>query len=253
MEKTILENLLDGADVTLRLAEETVSTNTDAKTAFREGCRETLLLTADRQTGGRGRSGKTFLSPESGLYMSLLLPGERPLENAVGVTSCAAAAVLRAIRMTSGAECGIKWVNDLYLDGRKLCGILCESVNDPETMTSRALIVGVGINLTVSPTVTDSEVRAVSLAEAGFSVSREALCAAVTKELLTVRDRNFDFAAYADEYRRASLVLGREITFTKNGLTRTGTAEAIDDHGGLSVRCGNENVLLDSGEIHVRL
>lgn len=256
MEDSVLREMLAGTGVKLRTAKETDSTNSDAARAFRKGEREILLLTADRQSAGRGRCGKSFLSPEGGLYMTLLLPEERPLPDITGVTPSAAVAVRRAIRNTCGVTCGIKWVNDLYLDDRKLCGILCESVNTPDGQTSRALVIGVGINLAATPEVTDSEVRSASLAEKGVLIDplfRERLCAAAVRELLKAGETGFAFSACAEEYRRASLVLGREITFTRNGVSRTGRAVRIDDGGRLIVRCGDETAVLDSGEIHVRL
>ncbi|MBO5126150.1 MAG: biotin--[acetyl-CoA-carboxylase] ligase [Clostridia bacterium] len=230
---------------------ETGSTNTDARALLAQfPDADTILLTADRQTGGRGRQGKSFLSPEGGLYMTLVMKTGAPLESVVNVTSCAAVAAARALA-EQGISCGIKWVNDLYLNGAKLAGILVESVNDYETMRSEAVIIGIGVN--VARSIFPDEIHAVSLEEAGYSADPEKLCADIVRELLNIRGNGFDFARYADEYRQRSIVLGKDVYFLKNGETISGTAEAINERGGLLVRTGDTLCSLDSGEITLRL
>jgi len=229
----------------------TGSTNTDARALLAQfPDADTILLTADRQTGGRGRQGKSFVSPEGGLYMTLVMKTGAPLESVVNVTSCAAVAAARALAR-QGIPCGIKWVNDLYLNGAKLAGILVESVNDYAAMRSEAVILGIGVN--VSRNIFPEGIRAVSLEEAGYSADPEKLCADIVRELLNIRGNGFDFARYADEYLARSIVLGNDVYFLKNGETISGTAEAIDDRGGLLVRVGNAVHTLDSGEITLRV
>lgn len=232
---------------------ETGSTNADAHEAVKTGISRPLVILADRQSGGRGRQGKVFHSPEGGLYMTLVLPCGLPISETIGVTSCAAVGVSRAIEAVCGADCGIKWVNDIYLAGKKLCGILVESVNNYEKMVSETLLIGIGVNLVNTPEVTDSTVQAISLAEAGYTCSRDALCAAIIKEILEIREKKYDFSAYIGEYRRRSIVIGQKVSFTKNGITRSGTAVSISETGSLVVDCGGEAVFLDSGEIHLRV
>ena len=232
-------------------AEETVSTNTDARSLIaRYPAADSVLITADRQSGGRGRQGKSFHSPEGGLYMTLVMKTGAPLSSVVGVTSCAAVAAARALAEQK-IPCGIKWVNDIYLNGAKLAGILVESVNNYEAMRSEYVIVGIGMNLARS--IFPDGVNAVSLEEAGYSADAEELCAAIVRELLNIRAAGFDFSLYADEYRSRSIVLGKEIVYLRNGETTAGTAEAIDDRGGLVVRVGNSLHTLDSGEISLRI
>ena len=232
-------------------AHTTGSTNTDARELITlHPDADTILRTADTQTGGRGRQGKSFASPEGGLYMTLVLKTDTPLSSVVNVTSCAAVAVARALA-SFGVECGIKWVNDIYRNGRKLAGILVESINDYETMRSRYLILGIGVN--VKHNIFPAGIEAVTLEEEGFSIAPAELCAAIVRELLAVRDAGFDFSQYAEEYRRRSIVLGQEVFFLRNGETMTGTAESIDDRGGLNVRVGKILHTLDSGEITLRV
>lgn len=251
-----IENLtryLEGYDVEVIAKHETISTNTDVRELIKNTLPRPTLIVADHQSGGRGRQGKSFLSPVGGLYMTLALPANIPIEQATRATSCAAVAVCLGIESVCDAKCGIKWINDIYLGGKKLSGILAESVNDYETMTSRYLIIGVGVNVDVTPKVTDSAVEAVSLKDCGFDVSRDLLCASITKELLLAYSGGFDFSSYAEEYTRRSILLGREITFTSNGIIKHGTAKRITDRGALVVQSEGKEITLDSGEVSVRL
>lgn len=248
-----MTDLLKSYDVDFIHKTETGSTNTDAREYAKNGLLRPLVVLADRQTCGRGRTGRSFQSPEGGLYMTIALPCGLPIAETIGVTSSAAVCVSRAVEAVSGAVCGIKWVNDLYLNGGKLCGILVESVNDYRAMISETLLIGIGVNLTAAPEVTDSSVRAVSLSEAGFPCSRDALCTAIVDEILVLHSRRYDFSAYISEYTRRSIVLGHEITFTRNGITRTAAAVSITAGGALIAVCEDETFTLDSGEIHLRV
>lgn len=251
MNEDKLNNLLNGVCTVVSCARETGSTNTDARALIAEfPDADTILRTADIQTGGRGRQGKSFVSPEGGLYMTLVLKTDAPLESVVNVTSCAAVAVSRALAKF-GADCGIKWVNDLYLNGGKLVGILVESVNDYTAMRSEYAIIGVGVN--VRRNIFPDGIHAVTLQDAGFDVDAAELCAEIVRELLKIRENAFDFSLYADEYRRRSIVIGRDVMFSRNSTTMYGTAEAIDERGGLVVRIGEERCTLDSGEITLRI
>ncbi len=232
-------------------ADETVSTNTDARTLLAQfPAAGILLLTADRQTGGRGRQGKSFESPEGGLYMTLVMKTGAPLSSVVNVTSCAAVAAARALAKWD-VPCGIKWVNDIYLNGAKLAGILVESVNNYAEMRSEYVIIGIGVN--AAKNIFPDGVNAVSLEEAGYSVDIEELCAVLVRELLEIRDNGFDFSLYADEYRQLSIVLGQEVMYLRNGVENYGFAESIDECGGLVVRVGEELRTLASGEISLRI
>ncbi len=248
----LLRSLI-GKDIDIVIKNETESTNTDARDLARSSPTRPVLIVSRHQNGGRGRQGKSFSSPDGGLYMSLLLATNMPISRTIGATSCAAVAVHRAVFSASGAKCGIKWINDIYLSGGKLCGILAESVNDYDTMTSRYLIIGVGVNVNSAPVLNDTNVRAVSLREEGFDVSRELLCSEIVREIMNTYRLGFDFSLYADEYREHSILLGQEITFTRDGVTEHGIAESITDRGALTVRCNDKTVVLDSGEVSVRI
>ena len=119
------------------------STNTKAISIAKEGLSEAVVI-AKRQTGGRGRMGRSFASPEGGLYLSYLTDRLAPGASVLALTPAAALAVRRALLRAYGLSCGIKYPNDLLLEGRKVCGILCESVSCGERFS---VVIGAGINV----------------------------------------------------------------------------------------------------------
>ena len=224
--------------------DEIDSTNTEAKRYALSGGTAPALFVADRQTSGRGRLGRSFYSPEgTGIYMSLLLPVKERLEDTLLMTTAAAVAVRRAIRSVCGIETGIKWVNDLYLNDRKVCGILCELLGGESMM-----IVGVGINLSTRDFPSDISHKAGSLGVLGEGV-REALCAACASELYGMWSE-LQTVGLVEEYKQGSIVIGREVCYVENGQTYYGKAVDIDDRGRLYVE-DNTGVIhtLASGEI----
>ncbi len=233
----------------LFLYSEIDSTNTEARRHALRGSGSAVFL-ADRQLSGRGRMGRSFYSPRgSGIYLSLLLPLEGNPEDILLMTSAAAVAVRRAIFAATGRETGIKWVNDLYYNEKKVCGILCESVQSAER---RYVIVGVGINL--STEIFPDEIAAVagSLGVLGED-KRGELAALCISELYRIWS-NISDTVFMEEYRQYSTVLGKEITYTENGVTYGGVAENIDERGRLYVRDGQGSVrILASGEISIRM
>ena len=225
------------------------STNLKIKEMAVHGAAEGCTLIADTQTGGRGRRGRTFHSPKGGLYLSTLL---RPVgeTDPARITCCAAVAAARAIESLCDAQVEIKWVNDLYLNGRKLAGILAEGVIAPDGTLS-AVVLGIGIN--VGPTAFPEELRtiATSLANEGFALTREAVAAAFLNEwerVYTTSDTDV-----MDEYRRRNLVLGQQVTVIQGSVSYPATARAITDEGHLLVSTPDGERELSSGEVSLRL
>lgn len=230
----------------------TDSTNDQAKRLLREGLTRPLLVTAESQTGGRGRQGKSFYSPPgTGLYLSVAVFPQAPPESAVHATTAAAVAVCRAVRQVLGVPARIKWVNDIYLDGKKCGGILTEAQTDSGTGLVRSLVIGVGLNLRTAAFPGELADTAGSLwPEQG---DRERLAAGIAGELVRLtgdlRDRT-----WMEDYRRWSLVLGRDVVYWRDGAARSGRALEIADNGGLLVeRPDGTRELLQSGEITLRL
>ena len=119
------------------------STNAKAISLARAGEAEAVVV-ARRQTGGKGRQGRHFKSPEGGLYLSVLTSKLAPGAQVYALTPAAALAVRRSILRTFGLACQIRYPNDLVLEGRKVCGILCESLSLPDRF---AVVIGIGVNV----------------------------------------------------------------------------------------------------------
>ena len=241
--------LPDCDDVFVRVAEEMDSTNNEAKRMVLDGARGCWLIAAQRQSAGRGRLGRSFYSPDgSGVYFSILLPAPGGLPDAVSLTCAAAVAVMRAVRALTQKQTVIKWVNDLFYEGRKVCGILCEAVTVGE---KQAVIVGIGINLKSAEF--PAELQSIAGTLGADDVSREALIASVYQELSPFLKDPTNHSWLSD-YRDYSMVLGRRVCWTRNGDIFEGIAEEIDENGALIVRndCG-ETEQLCTGEITLRL
>lgn len=228
---------------------ETDSTNTQAKRLLNSGeANGTMLITAEKQTAGRGRQGKTFYSPaQTGIYMSLVVHPNTMLQNAVTATTAASVAVCRAIERLTDIRPQIKWVNDVYVNNKKICGILTEAVSDFELGIVTSVIVGIGINIKTNDFPEDVD-RAGSL---NADIKRADLIGAVADELLDIIGGNYsDFIEY---YRSHSMIIGKQINYIENGIITPATAVSIDEEGGLVVKTedGKEKTL-KSGEISIR-
>ena len=232
------------------------STNLTAKQLAAGGAPHGTLVAANCQTAGRGRRGRSFASPPgTGLYLSMVLRGALPVQSAVLTTSAAAVAVCRAVESVSGKRLDIKWVNDLYYQGKKCCGILTEAAADMESGGVDYLVVGVGINLYEPEGGWPEELgkTATAIFAPGEAANRCRLAAAIADELLALYDTLPD-TAFLEEYRVRNIVPGRDVLVIQNGQSRPAHALAITDEGHLLVRLpdGSEETL-SFGEVSIRL
>jgi len=203
--------------------EETESTNTYLKN-FAADAPNGLAVIARRQSGGRGRVGRSFSSPEGGVYLSVLYRG---LASPAHFTPCAAVAVCRAIKIACGISVDIKWVNDLLIEGKKVCGILTE-------MQDGCIIVGVGVNVRQRP---EGLPNAACLADFGADCSMEALSATIIAELdAMAADYPSCVKAFRAEYADACLNLGREVLVIRGDSKKVAFAESLDEDFSLLVR-----------------
>lgn len=235
--------------------QELVSTNTTAKQLASQGAAHGTLVVADHQTGGRGRRGRSFASPAgTGLYLSMVVRSRLPMESAVLVTSAAAVAVCRAVEKTSGKKLSIKWVNDLFTEGKKCCGILTEASADMETGGVDYLVVGIGLNCFEPKGGWPEEIRQIAapLFHQGETADRCEIAAAIADELLEMCAALPD-TSFMEEYRARNFVPGREIFIVQNGSRRPAVAKAITDDGHLLVTLpdGTQEEL-STGEVSIR-
>lgn len=228
-------------------AEELPSTNTVAKELAAKGVPEGSLVIAERQTGGRGRLGRDFESPKGGIYMTLIMRPEGTLEQCTMLTMAAAAGVCRAMEKHLGISPGIKWVNDLYHNGKKICGILAEGAAAGEML--KYAVVGIGINYQSPEFTGELADKAGSLYPMGEPpISLSAMAGAVAAEVYEAC-KNFQSREVYEEYRRRSLLLGRTVTLPD---TRQAKAVDITRDGRLLVEFESGGTLaLNSGEVSV--
>lgn len=227
------------------------STNTYLKTLAENGEAEGCVVTAREQTQGRGRRGKSFFSPlDTGLYMSVLLRPSFSIDEALYITSMTAVALCRAIEALSDRKCGIKWVNDIYLDGKKVAGILSEGSFDHENNKVNYVVVGIGINLSTKPDSFPNELRdiATSLGE----TSKDELLEKILDNFFELYD-TMTSHTFLEEYKARSIVLGKTIEIL-GSEPYIAKAIEIDDACRLIVESDNKGkITLSSGEISTKI
>lgn len=230
---------------------QTASTQFLAKQFIsQQGAPQLAAFFADEQTAGYGRLGRDFYSPAgSGLYFSLVLPNPTNDLSQVGLlTTGVVVSVLKVLqRFFPDKDFGLKWVNDIYLDGRKVAGIITEANLELESTSATAFIVGVGINLTTAHFPTDLGTIAGGIAP-DQSVDRNQLAAALLVEL-TAAYQKYPTTSVLATYRKKSLVLGQRVTLTVGQRTVAGVATAIDDRGGLVIQTPSGSESFISGEV----
>lgn len=245
------------ADMEISVLPSAVSTNTLVKEKANSGASEGYMILANEQTAGRGRIGRSFFSPkDTGVYLSLLLrPKNFSSEQAVRITTMAAAAVCVAIEEISGEKAEIKWVNDIFVRGKKVCGILTEGSFDLESGLLDFAVLGVGINIYEPYNGFPKELE--SIAGAVFQEHTNDAKNRLVSEFL---NRFYGYytapslTKYIEEYRKRSFVIGKEVSLLSSNETKNAVVLGIDDHCRLLVKYadGTEGCY-SSGEISVRV
>lgn len=228
--------------------DEISSTNDEARRLVNSGEKPPFAVVAARQSGGKGRRGRSFSSPEGGVYLSIVIH-VRDGMNIEHITTAAALGVARTID-SLGFESRIKWVNDIYLNGKKAVGILCEGVVSMEDFSVSDVVIGIGVNYTTKDFPPELRDIVTSLYPDGKPAMGRARFAAL--EIGNVLSSLSD-EAYIDEYRKKCFIIGMDV----NVITPKGTREAraidVDDDAHLVVRYsdgGTES--LSSGEVTIR-
>ena len=254
-----IRKYLKGAcrELPITVVEETQSTNTALRAMAEAGAPEGTVYIAQSQTGGRGRMGRSFFSPAgTGLYLSLLLrPTTWEPARAAQLTAAAAAAMCEAIRQVTGKAPDIKWVNDLLLDGKKICGILTEASFSMESGVLEYAVLGLGVNVYLPEGGFPGQLR--EIAGAVLDTPGEDVRNRIAGEFLNrfldgyehPEDRHF-----LDVYRRRSIAVGREVAVLSGGRERRAFAFGLDDDFRLLVRYpdGTEQAL-SYGEIRIAI
>lgn len=234
-EKTKLTDVL--------VLEEVDSTNTFLKNcAFNK--EQGALVIAKKQTKGRGRLSRTFFSEKNGLYMSFLLKPEN--KDISKVTPMAAVAVFRAIKKYTDYSPKIKWVNDIFVNGLKVSGILTEAVFSGKDI--KYLVVGIGVNLVKPQNDFNEEIKDI----AGYLFSEEISFA--NEFVSEIINQFFDLyfnGGYLDDYRNNSFLTGKQVKYLRNGVEYSGFVEGIDENCNLIVNNNGKKELLFTGEVTI--
>lgn len=235
---------------------EVTSTNTLLKELANLGEKQGKVIVSSCQTQGRGRLGRNFHSPaDTGVYFSLLLRPKISPDQSIFLTTMTSIAVANAIFEVTGEKSQIKWVNDIFVRDKKVCGILCEASLTMENFSLDFVTLGIGINVYAPKDDFPSEISQI----AGFILEnhvddvRNRLVASVLDNFLELY-LDFDTKKIADEYKKLSYVLGKQIYVIKNGEHQKATAIDIDNSCGLLVKYENSTVeTLNSGEISTKI
>ena len=244
-------------DLDLTVLPTAPSTNALVREKANQGCPEGCIIIACEQTAGRGRYGRQFFSPvDSGVYLSLLLrPTAYSPQQATCLTAAAAAAMCQAIEEVTGQQPGIKWVNDIFLHGKKVCGILTEAAVGLETGTLNYMVLGAGVNLYPPAEGFPEEIQSI----AGSVLERS--CPEAKNRLVgEFLNRFWDFythpecRTYLEDYRSRSLAIGQNVTVLSAGRAVSAYAYGIDDDFRLLVRYDSgKTEALSYGEIRIQL
>lgn len=254
-EETLRKYLGDDADrFHLQVVSTITSTNTVLKSRAAESP-EFSAIVAGCQTAGRGRIGRSFFSPaDSGVYLSILLRPDLQARDAVRITTAAAVAACRAIEECTEEVPSIKWVNDVFVRGRKVCGILTEGSVNLETGGLDWAVCGIGLNVYEPEGGFPEELSSIAgaICRERSDDCRSKLAAAFLKAFAELYD-NLDKPSFASEYRARCFLLGKPIRVLKPTGAVDAVALDVDSECGLLVRYDDGTTeVLQSGEVSVR-
>ncbi|MCL2425605.1 MAG: biotin--[acetyl-CoA-carboxylase] ligase [Oscillospiraceae bacterium] len=232
------------------------STNIEAKKQAIEGAPHGTVILSDCQTAGKGRQGKKFFSPRgTGIYMSIILyPDKLGFSNPTVITAYAAVCVCKVIERLSNLNPQIKWVNDIFLNGKKICGILTEVITESENQGANIFVLGIGINVSTRQNDFPDELGEIATslyADGKVPIKRDQLVAEIIKNVLHLEKPSE--TQIFEQYKARLFVLNKEITVIQGEESYMARAIDIDEHGHLIVQTSNgEMKTLISGEIKIR-
>lgn len=243
------------ANFALEVHQTVTSTNTIAKSMAGNGAKEGTVIIAREQTEGRGRMGRSFYSPSStGIYLSIILRPTLSLEDSLLITTGTAVAVAKAIDIVAGVDASIKWVNDIFVGEKKVCGILTEASLNFESGGLEYAIVGIGVN--VSTNTFPDNLQSIAGSIFGEKPENSPVTSILVAEILNNISEcmsSLTDKRYLEEYRKRSLLIGKDILVIKGNETITAKAVEIDEKARLVVEYeNNTHEALSSGEVSIR-
>ena len=242
-------------EINIEVFEKVTSTNTLIRQRA-EACKEGLVFVAEEQTAGKGRLGRSFFSPgRTGLYISLVLKPKIQPQDAVMITTAAAVSVCEALEKSGADNPQIKWVNDVFVNNKKVCGILTESNFNPQSGMLDYVILGIGINVYEPEGGFPEEIK--DIAGAVFSEKSEDLRNIVAADFLNSFMNYYYHISeklHFEKYAERCFVLGKDISVICGDSVKAAKALSLDEGCGLCVEFDNgEKTVLNSGEISIRM
>ncbi|HHU70522.1 MAG TPA: biotin--[acetyl-CoA-carboxylase] ligase [Clostridiales bacterium] len=231
------------------------STNTLAKEMAADGAKEGTVIIAREQTSGRGRMGRTFYSPNStGIYFSIILRPSLSMEDSLKITTATAVAIAKAIETIAEVPAQIKWVNDIFVNNKKVCGILTEASLNFESGGLEYAVVGIGLNVTTEAFPEDIKNVAGSIYKEKpedipvTSILLAEILNNIGEMMASLADNK-----YLEEYKSRSFLIGKEILVLRNKKAIPAKALDIDDKARLVVEYNDKTrEALTSGEVSIR-
>lgn len=234
------------------MLDQTESTNNIACELARQGAPEYTCVLSRLQTGGRGRMGRRFFSYDGGIYLSVILRPDITPQESLFITVAAAAAAAEAIGELSGKDALIKWVNDIYIDGKKVCGILTEGNIAGDRL--QFAVLGIGINLFGARGLFPDDIKDIAgyIMDGEPSDTQKCRLIALFMEKLRNYYEDLRKKRFMSTYRTRNFLKGREITFERDGKTLLGTVVDINDDAALIVESGGKTLALTYGDVAIR-
>ncbi|MCR4661836.1 MAG: biotin--[acetyl-CoA-carboxylase] ligase [Clostridia bacterium] len=241
----------------IEVLESIDSTNIYAKNLAQNGVNNKYVVISNEQTKGKGRLGRTFVSPKNkGIYLSIIVKPNRDISNLTSITAFSSVAVCKAIENVYNIKTNIKWVNDVYINGKKVCGILTEASIEGETGKVDYLVIGIGINVNESTNEFPEEIKDIATSlkiQTGKEMKRNILCVELIKQLDTMIDNLDKNDEYFTGYKDRCNTIGKEVeinTFTEKKL---GFVKALNEDFSLTIEYPNGLIeKLSSGEVSIK-
>lgn len=231
-------------NIDIKVFQQVDSTNAVLKELAQNGAKDGTVVVAWSQSAGRGRLGRNFASPKGGLYMSILLP----FDETMTITAKAAVAVKKAVAGVTDKRVSIKWVNDIILDGKKLCGILAEAVKDH-------IVLGIGLNFSTRIKDLPEDVQKIATSIYRGPENEESdsmdLVNAIVKEIVELAETKDTL--WLGEYRSASTLIGKNVNIIQaDKVVGSGTVTEIDNNCALHIMDNGVETVLSTGEVTIR-
>ena len=241
-------------DFDVHFFDELPSTNLTAKALADKGAKEKTVVLALRQTAGRGRLSRNFYSPLGGAYLSIVLKPNSSPKSTVLITTAASVAAARTIEKFADKKAFIKWVNDIYIDSKKVCGILTEGAFNAETQSLDYAVLGIGFNLFGNKNDLPDDIKATADFILDAKPSSLTFCDFLNCFLNEFFDiyNKIEEKEFLAEYNSRSFLKGKEITYLKDGVLHTATALETDENAHLLIEEDGKLAKLFSGEVSVK-